>query len=73
MVWDRETIGQRIRRIRNQQGLTQEGLGQLSGMSGFTINRIETAEAPIYGEFVEGLAGALRVSETYLLRGDTRP
>ena len=71
MIWGEETIGQRVRRLREERSLTQKDLVQLTGLSEITINRIETGSTKIIVEFIERLAGALQVSKDYLRRGDT--
>ena len=70
-VWDNEDIGKRIKRIREEQSLTQERLGRLTGLSESTINRIETGVTRFLGDFRERIAGALDISEDYLQNGDS--
>lgn len=69
MVWDEETEGQRIKRLREEQKLTQEKLGRIVDLSEQTINRIETGVVRQLGEFRERLSRALGVSLDYLLQG----
>ena len=71
MIWDEETIGQRIRRLRAERGLTQNQLGQRAGLSEQSINRIETGTTKVLLEYLERLAEALRVTDDYLRNGDT--
>ncbi len=71
MAWDEETIGQRIRRLREERGLTQKKLGSLAELSEQSINRLETGVIKWVKEFGERLAKALDVPEDYLLNGDS--
>jgi transcriptional regulator with XRE-family HTH domain len=59
----RQKFGQRLRAIRKQQQLTQEGLAELCNLSTDFISLIERGiNAPSF-EVIESLAKALNVSE----------
>ncbi len=61
-------VGERVRRVRRANDVTQERLAELSGLNVITISRLEkgTAKA-VYGDSVAALARALGVSADYLL------
>ena len=61
-------VGERVRRTRRTQDLTQERLAQLAHLNVITISRLEkgTAKA-VYADTVAALARALQVSTDYLL------
>lgn len=71
MIWGKESIGERVRRLRLDRGLTQEDLAHKTELSEETINRIETGVTRVLGEFRERIAAALDVSEEYLQNGDS--
>lgn len=57
----RRRVGDRVRGLREERGLSQERLAELAGMSRHTVYRIELAE---YGTSIDNLAliaRALRV------------
>ncbi len=62
-----ETIGERIKSIRKAQGLSQNELGALVGVSGTAIMRYEKGEREPKIQLFRDIAKALRVSEGYLL------
>ena len=41
MVWDYESVGQRVKRLREDRKLSQKSLALKTGLSEQTINRIE--------------------------------
>ena len=59
MSWDQETIGKRIRRLREKRGLTQGQLGETTDLSEASIDRIEKEAARLLGEYIERLANRL--------------
>jgi transcriptional regulator with XRE-family HTH domain len=61
-------VGERVRRVRRAQDLTQEKLAARAALSVLTISRLEkgTAKA-VYADTVADLARALGVSTDYLL------
>ena len=61
-------VGERVRRVRRAQDLTQEQLAARASLSVITISRLEkgTAKA-VYADTVVALARALHVSTDYLL------
>ena len=61
-------VGQRVRRVRRAQDLTQRDLAQRSGLNVITISRLDkgTAKA-VYADTVAVLAKALGISANYLL------
>ena len=63
-----ETVGDRIRRLREELGLSQEELGELTQLGERIIARIESG-APS-NAFLALIAGALKVSEEYLKTGE---
>ena len=66
---DKETFGQRIRRLRKKQGLNQTQLGDLCLVSVITVNRWEQDIRQPRMEELKRLAIALHVSEDELLNG----
>lgn len=74
MVGILEKIGQRIREIRLHRELTQEKLGELTGVSYSYIGRIERGQKNISLLTLEKIATALEISEmdlfTYTKKSD---
>ncbi len=61
-------VGERVRRVRRAQDITQAGLAVLSGLNVITISRLEKGSAKaVYADTVAALARALGVSADYLL------
>ncbi|MFF4479433.1 helix-turn-helix transcriptional regulator [Streptomyces sp. NPDC001520] len=61
MLQQRRRVGDRVRDLREERGVTQEKLAELTGLSRHTVYRIELAQ---YGTSVDHLAliaRALRV------------
>ena len=71
MVWDYESVGQRVTRLREERKLSQKSLASKTGLSEQTINRIEKDATRILGEYADRLAEALQVSNEYLKDGDS--
>ncbi len=56
------TIGERIRDIRKEKGLTQQALGQLLGVTQSTVGQYETNQNPPKISTLQAIATALGVS-----------
>lgn len=66
-----ESFGQRLRRLRNNSGLSQMKLARLAGYADkCTINKWERGRHQPVGDKVFAVAEALNVDPLYLLRGD---
>lgn len=65
-----ETIGQRIRRLRNAVPLTQRELAEQSGVPEATIKDIELKPRRPHNSTLRPLAQVLGVTAAYLLSGD---
>ena len=63
-----ETLGERVRRLRQSRGLTQSALGKLVGMSQQTVHTIEQGDSQRPRRLPE-LAQALGTSVDYLAYG----
>ncbi len=61
-------VGPALRNLREASGLTQEKLGELSGVHATTIGRIERSEAEATLGTLLDLAIALKVEPEYLIR-----
>ena len=61
-------FGQKVRKIRTQQGLSQEKLAELSGIHRTYISSLELGKRNVSLVNVEALAKALRVSPDELLK-----
>ena len=61
------TVGERIRKARYKAGLTQEKLGNLSGIAGPTIRRYELGLLNPKAETLQKIAAALDVTPAYLM------
>lgn len=59
-------IGQIIRELREERGLTQEGLAFEAGVTSSYISRIERGERRIPNTTLESIAGALGSTASYL-------
>lgn len=62
-----ESIGERIARLRKQQGLTQQQLGEKIGISFNIVSDYERGRLRLYDEMVARFALALGVSSDELL------
>lgn len=71
MIPNKETLGQRIERLRKERGLTQVRLGELVSLRAQNIHQIETGTIPHVGGYLKEFATALQVTEDYLLKGDS--
>lgn len=66
---DKETLGERIKRLRKKAGLTQESLSEILDLSYMTIRRWEWGKVIPRLSEIKALATALHVSEDELLNG----
>ncbi|WP_422446022.1 helix-turn-helix domain-containing protein [Thermoanaerobacterium sp. DL9XJH110] len=62
-----ESIGDKIRRLREQKGLTQKQLAELIGTTEASLSRYENNLREPKAEIISRLANALGVSADYLL------
>lgn len=69
MVSD-QTIGERIRKLREAHGWSQVQLADLSGLAGPTVNRIENGQRSGRGDTLKKIADALGVTLDTLLSED---
>ncbi len=65
-----DTVGSRIRRLREAQGLSQEALARKAKVSRLTVIRIETGRQSPTLESLAGLARALGVKLRALIPDD---
>lgn len=63
------TIGERIKEMRNENGLTQQQLASLIGVAQNTISQYENGTANASIEIIVRLADVLHTTTDYLLRG----
>lgn len=63
-------VGRRIMERRKKLGLTQEALGERSGLTTQFVSYAETGSRSMRGENIKKVASALGVSTDYLLTGD---
>lgn len=63
----REIIGQQIAKIRNEKGITQEQLSELTGLNRANISKIETgrynASIDIIGKIADALGCRIEIIE----------
>ena len=64
-------VGQRIRSIREERGLSIRGLARLSGMSANALSMIERGRSSPSVSTLYKVAGALEIPVTVLFRADT--
>lgn len=67
---DKETVGPRIKRIRNDHKLTQEQFGKAVGYSKVHIHYIEAGKVTPSNELLKHVADAFSVSYEWLLTGE---
>ena len=63
----RQTLGQRIRRLRNAAGLSQDALARAAGIGRVTLVRLEKGEQTPRFKTLGAIAGALGVNVSELL------
>lgn len=66
-----ETIGRRVRAVRNELGISLEDLGELSGINWTTIGKIERGVTSPATESLVRIASALEVDPGTFLEGVT--
>lgn len=64
------TIGENIRRIRKERGLTQKELGELLNMTQAAIGQFENDKTSPKTETIEKIASALSVTPADLMKGN---
>ena len=62
--------GQRLRQLRVEQALTLRALGERSGVTYDTINKLELGRRPAHATTIRKLADALGVEPKELMKGD---
>jgi transcriptional regulator with XRE-family HTH domain len=67
-----ETMGQRVRRLRERQGWTVQNLASLIGAVPSTVRRIEKGATPTFPHGL-GLAEAFGVPPEYIVWGKVTP
>lgn len=65
-------MGERIREIREDQGITQDQLAQRSGLSKGFLSDVENSKRNIGSQYLLQVANVLGASVDYLLQGDVR-
>ena len=61
------TLGERIKLLRNEKGLTQDKLGNMTGIHPKHIGKYEASKAAPSADKLKQIAEALEVSADYLL------
>lgn len=64
-----KTVGDRIRHIRNERGLTLEGLAEKTGISKSFLWSVENDKSDISGEYLLRICDALEANIEFILRG----
>ena len=62
--------GDRLKRLRVERAFTLRALGEVSGVSYDTINKLELGRRPAHASTIRKLAEALNVEPRELMRGD---
>ncbi len=62
--------GQRLQELRVERALTLRELGESSGISYDTINKLELGRRPAHASTIRKLATALRVEPRELMKGE---
>lgn len=65
------TVGENIRRIRKERGLTQKELGELLDMTQSAIGQFENDKTSPKTDTIERIASALGVSPSELMKGNS--
>jgi len=63
-------IGERIRKLRKESGLTQSELAEKAGISTMSLRRYERNERQLTVQIVERIANALSTTPAYLMGWD---
>lgn len=66
------SVGERIREIRDEQGITQDQLAQRSGLSKGFLSDVENSKRNIGSQNLLQIANVLGASVDYLLQGEAR-
>lgn len=69
MSFDYSIIGNRIRRAREDKGITQETLAESMEVSNAYISKIERGRTPVNLENLDKICTVLETSTDYILRG----
>lgn len=72
MEFDYKLVGERIKRMRESRGLTQENLAETSGFSNSHISNVENGWTKVSLEGLVRIANALDVSSDELLRDNLK-
>mgnify|MGYP004526898779 CR=1 FL=1 len=64
-----ESIGERIKRLRKNIGITQEELAEKIGLEGAAVSKYETNRVPLTQESLLRLSAIFNVSTDYILTG----
>ncbi len=64
-----ESIGQRIRLLRDDKKLSQEAMGRILGVTGVAISRLENGSRNVTDQMVILLCAKFGVSEAWLTEG----
>jgi transcriptional regulator with XRE-family HTH domain len=67
--FDNQMIGSRIKRAREEKGITQEHLAESMDVSGAYISKIERGKTPINLDKLDKISLVLETSTAYLLHG----
>ena len=67
------TVGERLRYVREQRGMSLEALAELAGLSKSFLWEVERDRSGISGERLLSVANVLGASLDYLLRGQRSP
>lgn len=65
-----DSMAHRIKRLREQRGLSQHALADAAGVRGHTVYRYEAGHFEPSGQVLDRIAEALGVTSRWLLRGD---
>jgi len=66
----RHKVGLRIRESRNEQGLSQNQLGVVLGLTNCEISKLEGGKRPLKPEELKVIAATLKVSTAWIEHGD---
>lgn len=69
MSFDYDSIGSRIRKAREEKGLTQEYLAESLDVSGAFISKIERGKTPVNLQNLDRICQVLETSPEYILQG----
>ncbi|MFC4599911.1 helix-turn-helix domain-containing protein [Cohnella hongkongensis] len=69
MSFDYSVIGHRIRKAREEKGITQETLAEALDVSNAYISKIERGRTPINLNNLDKICAVLETSADYILRG----